>query len=436
MATLKIKTAAVFTPLLEPARYKGAWGGRGSGKSHFFAELGIEDAVRFPGDWGEGLRWLCFREVQKSLKESAKFLIEKKIQDLGLGEADGFKVFRDVVELPNDGLIAFTGLQDHTADSIKSYEGFHRAWGEEAHAISDHSLTLLRPTIRAAHSEIWFSWNPNRPTDAVDKMLRGTSAPTDSVVVRANWSDNPWFPAVLEQERQDDLEHRPERYAHIWEGDYTTVFEGAYYARHLAIAEQEGRIGFFNRDPLQKVYAFWDIGGTGSKADAVTIWVVQFVGPEIRVLDYYEVVGQPFDAHVSWLRQAGYEAAYCILPHDGRKHDTVYSVTPERFLRDAGFGVDTVPNQGAGAAMQRIDAVRQVFGNCRFNEEKTAGGREALGWYHEKRDEHRNMGLGPEHDWSSHGADSFGLMAIWRIANPSSDGWGSGPIRRNLKGVA
>ena len=434
MSVLRRRIPEAYEPLLAPSRYKGAWGGRGSGKSHFFAEHGIEEALAFPGDYGTGLRMACIREVQKSLKESAKRLIEDKLQTFGLGEKDGFKVFREVIETPGDGLIIFTGMQDHTADSVKSLEGYHRAWAEEAQGLSDRSLTLLRPTIRAEGSELWFSWNPTRPTDPVDMMLRGAKTPSDAKVVMANWRDNPWFPAALDQERRDCLANQPERYAHIWEGEYATVLDGAYFAEHMNRAQLEGRIGFVPRDDLLKVYAFWDIGSTGRSADAVAIWVVQFVGPEVRVLNYYEVVGQPFDAHVNWLRDNGYEKAVCILPHDGSKADTVFAVTPRGFLSEAGFMVEVVPNQGAGAAMRRIDAVRRVLPGVRFNEDTTKAGRDALGWYHEKRDDKRGVGLGPEHDWASHGADAFGLMAIYKqqIGDTS---WGA-PIRRNLKGVA
>jgi len=205
----KIETAEVFEPLLQPARYKGAWGGRGSGKSHFFAEDLVDHALRWPGEAGEGLRALSFREVQKSLKQSAKHLIESKIKKFGLTEADGFKVFNDCIALPGDGLLSFSGLQDHTADSIKSFEGLHIAWGEEAQSITAHSINLLRPTVRwedktrGLASELWFGWNPRRKNDAVDLMLRSEAKPSDAVVVRANWSDNPWFPGVLEQERLD-----------------------------------------------------------------------------------------------------------------------------------------------------------------------------------------------------------------------------------------
>lgn len=395
----------------------------------------MEEALRFPGEHGEGLRWLCVREVQKSLKESAKRLIEDKLSQYGLGEAQGFKVFKDVIELPKDGVITFVGMQDHTSDSVKSFEGYHRAWVEEAQSLSDRSLTLLRPTIRADGSELWFSWNPNRPTDPVDQMLRSAKTPTGSIVVKANWRDNPWFPAVLEQERQDCLANQPERYGHIWEGEYATVYEGAYFAEHLTRCELENRIGFYARDPLLKVYAVWDIGGTSDRSDATAIWIVQFIGDEIRWLNHYEVIGQPFDAHVNWLRSNGYEDAVCVLPHDARKHDVVYDVTPEGFLRSAGFVVDTVPNQGRGAALQRIDALRAVFNRCTFNRETTKGGREALGWYHEKRDEVRQIGLGPDHDWSSHTADAAGLVAVYARGIAASDGW-SKPIRRNLKGIA
>jgi phage terminase large subunit len=293
-------------------------------------------------------------------------------------------------------------MQDHTADSVKSLEGFDRAWVEESQSLSDRSLSLLRPTIRAEKSELWFSWNPSRPTDPIDQLLRGPTLPSGAAVVRANWSDNPWFPDVLEGERRDCLANQSERYGHIWEGEYATVLEGAYYAKHLTEAQLERRIGFVARDPLMKVYAFWDIGGTSSRSDATSIWVAQFVGSEVRVLNYYEAVGQPFEAHVNWLRSEGYEESVCVLPHDGRKHDQVYAVTPMSYLQEAGFAVDLVRNQGAGAALQRVDATRRLFPSIRFNEETTKGGRDALGWYHEKRDEARGIGLGPEHDFASH----------------------------------
>lgn len=407
MATLEIPTARVFRPLLEPARYKGAHGGRGSGKSHFFADLAIEDSLA-----EKGLRTVCIREVQKSLKESAKRLIEDKLIEHRLGEADGFKVFREVIETPGDGLISFQGMQDHTAESIKSLEGYGRAWCEEAQSLSARSLSLLRPTIRATGSQLWFSWNPRRKVDPVDVMLRGGALPTGAVVVRANWSDNPWFPSVLEQERLDCLKNTPDQYDHIWEGGYAAVIAGAYYAQSLALAKSEGRIGRLAKDPLMRVRAYWDLGGRGMKSDATSIWIAQFVGREIRVLDYYEAVGQPIGAHIEWMRSRKYEKALCVLPHDGAPVNPVADASWQTALEAAGFEVEVIPNQGAGAARARIEAARRRFPMIWFNEVPTEPGRTALGWYHEKMDDERNVGLGPEHDWSSHSADAFGLMCI------------------------
>lgn len=420
MRKLRIETAAVFEPLLAPAPYKGAWGGRGSGKSHFFAGLLLEDCLAEPGDHGAGMRAVCLREVQKDLAQSSKALIEAKLSDFGLGERDGFKVFRDVIQTPGDGLMIFKGMNDFTAESVKSLEGFKRAWWEEAQTATAHSLNMLRPTIRADGSQLWFSWNARRKSDAVDVMLRGPEIPTGAVVVQANWRDNPFFTQRLEQERLDCLRMQPDQYEHIWEGGYITLAEGAYFARSLTDAKTQGRIASVGPDPLMTMRAYWDIGGTGAKADACAIWIAQFVGHEIRVLDYYEAVGQPLATHVGWLRSKGYEGALCVLPHDGATNDKVYAVSYESSLRQAGFDVRVVPNMGAGAANARIEAVRRVFPNIHFNAATTEGGRDALGWYHEKRDEARGIGLGPNHDWASHAADAFGLMAVDYQSRPQA----------------
>jgi phage terminase large subunit len=407
LSILAIDTARAFAPLLGPSRYKGAWGGRGSGKSQFFAGHIVEYA-----QMQRGFRGLCAREIQKSLKESAKRLIEDKLTEYGLGIAQGFKVFNDVIQTPGDGSIMFQGLQDHTAESIKSFEGLDVFWAEEAANISPRSLQLVRPTIRKEGSELWFSWNSRLKTDPVDLMFRSGVMPTGAVCVRANWSDNPWFPGVLEQERLDCMNNNADQYGHIWEGDYVSISVGSYFAPMLTKAKAEGRIGKLNADPLLSTRAYWDIGGTGAKADAAAVWLVQFVGKEIRVLDYYEANGQPLATHTNWLRTNGYDKVMCVLPHDGDTNDRVHDVSYASALKAAGFPVTVIPNQGKGAAAMRIEAVRRILPQCWFDDAKTEPGRLSLGWYHERRDESRNIGLGPEHDWASHAADAFGLMAI------------------------
>jgi phage terminase large subunit len=298
LSILKIPTAKAFEALLQPSRYKGAFGGRGSGKSHFFGELLVETCQAERGTLA-----VCIREAQRTLAQSSKRLIEGKIASLGI--ASGFKLFADKIETPGDGIIIFRGMQDHTADSIKSLEGFRIAWVDEAQSLSARSLALLRPTIRAEGSELWASWNPRRKTDAIDDFLRARK-PTGAIVVHANWRDNPWFPAVLEEERRTDLSLYRDRYDHIWEGDYVRAFEGAYFAEMLTQARKERRIGKVSADPLLPLRAFIDIGGSGATADAFTIWVTQWVGAEIRILDYYESVGQVLAFHVNWLRSRGY----------------------------------------------------------------------------------------------------------------------------------
>ena len=203
-------------PLLAPARYKGAYGGRGSAKSHFFAGLALEDALAEPCDI------VCIREVQRTLNQSVKKLLENKIREHNAGDYFDIQDKR-ILSRPmpgGAGVIVFEGMQNHTADSIKSLEGYKRAWVEEAQTLSQRSLDLLRPTIRAEDSELWFSWNPDLDTDPVDLLLRGAEPPPDSVVVKANYRDNPWLPDVQRAELEYDRRRDPEKYAHIWLGEY------------------------------------------------------------------------------------------------------------------------------------------------------------------------------------------------------------------------
>lgn len=214
MTELRIKTPRWALPLLEPSRYKGAFGGRGSGKSHFFAELAVEAIVIDPN-----VSIVCIREIQKSLKFSAKKLIEQKITALGVGHL--FEITQtEIRRVGGEGIIIFQGMQDHTAESIKSLEGFDIAWVEEAQSLSQRSLKLLRPTIRAEGSEIWFSWNPEDELDAVDNFLRGENKPTNAIVVQVNYDSNPFLPETLYQEMLDDRRLDPDGFMHIWEGGY------------------------------------------------------------------------------------------------------------------------------------------------------------------------------------------------------------------------
>ena len=212
--TLQIKTPKWAESLLQPSRYKGAWGGRGSGKSHFFAEMMIESHIL-----DQKRRSVCVREIQKSLNQSVKRLLEMKIQDMNAGAY--FEVQDAVIKSKKgDGMIIFQGMQNHTADSIKSLEGYDCAWVEEAQSLSQVSLDLLRPTIRKPGSELHFTWNPRQSNDPVDFLLRGPTPPKDAMVIKVNYTDNPWFPSVLRDEMEYDKRRDLDKYQYVWMGEY------------------------------------------------------------------------------------------------------------------------------------------------------------------------------------------------------------------------
>lgn len=165
---------------------------------------------------------VCVREVQRSIADSVKQLLEDKIDAYGL--SGFFKITDAEIVGLNGSRIIFRGLQNHTAASIKSLEGFDVAWIEEAQTISAKSLELLTPTIRKPGSEIWASWNPENPDDPIDVFMRGAQA-ENILVQEVNWHDNPWFPDVLRDDMLRDKARDPDKYAHVWEGQYRGLSE-------------------------------------------------------------------------------------------------------------------------------------------------------------------------------------------------------------------
>lgn len=376
---------------------------------------------------------LCCREFQNSLSDSSMAEVKAAI-----AADDWLTSMYDVGQeyiRTKDGRVqfAFIGLR-HNLSSLKSKAKILLCWVDEAEPVTETAWQTLIPTVREEGSEIWVTWNPARKGSPTD--LRFRHAPdADYKIIELNWRDNPKFPEVLERERQRDLRDRPDQYAHIWEGDYLTVQTGAYFARYIHQAKEEGRITTLVRDPLMTIQTYWDIGSSSDRADATAIWVTQTIGERVNVLDYYEATGQPLAVHIAWLRSKSYDDGIHWLPHDGNQHERVLPITYEGALRNAGLRVQVVKNQGKGAAMLRIEALRRRFGNLYFDGDKCKGGLDALGWYHERIDEKRQIGLGPEHDWSSHAADAAGLIAIAMEQNASRPtsfkpidfaGWGNG----------
>lgn len=416
MKAAQIALPDKLIPVFEGAAdVRGAYGGRGSAKTRSFAKMAAVRGYIF-GKGGITGQILCARQFMNSLDDSSLEECKRAICDEPF-LAEYYEIGDKYIK-SRDGRIsfAFAGL-DRNISSIKSKGRILLCWVDEAEPVTEEAWQTLEPTLREEgedwNAELWVTWNPKRKSSPVESRYRRSTNPLVKCV-ELNWADNPKFPEKLSRQRLRDLEERPEQYDHIWGGGYATALAGAYFASALTKAKEQGRIGRVAADPLMTVRLFCDIGGTGAKADAFTIWAAQFIGKEIRVVDYYEAVGQPLASHLAWARSKGYtpDRAQFWLPHDGSTQDKVYDVSYESAMKQAGYEVTVIPNQGKGAAKARIEAGRRMFSAIWFNEETTTPGREALGWYHEKIDEVRNIGLGPDHDWASHGADAFGLMCV------------------------
>lgn len=396
-----------LVPVFEgAARFRGAYGGRGSGKTRSFAKMSAVVAARAALSGREGVV-LCARQFMNSLSDSSFSEVSAAIrEDEWLSEQ--FEIGESFIRTRCRRVeYVFVGLA-RNLNSVKSKARILLCWVDEAEDVSEPAWVVLIPTVREDDSEIWVTWNPRLKSSPTNKRFRDAKD-DDMKIVELNWRDNPWFPAVLETERQRDKRDRPDQYDHIWEGAYATAANGAYYASCLLQAKLDGRICRVVRDPLLPIYTHHDIGGRGARADNYVMWVSQRVGREIRVLDHYNSQGQPLGHHAQWLRDHSYERAHIVLPHDGQNQGGP-AQTWEDGWREAKLGpVRVIKNQGEGAAMYRIEQTRRHFGRVLFNEATTEDGRIMLGLYAPRISEQTGADRGPNHDYS-HDADAFGLM--------------------------
>jgi phage terminase large subunit len=412
VSTVQLKIPDKLVPVFTgDADVRGSRGGRGSAKTRTFAKMTAVRAHMWDQMGREGII-LCTRLFMNSLADSSLEEIKAAIRSEPWLEPH-FDIGEKYIRTASGRIsYAFSGL-DRNIDSIKSKARILLNWTDEAEAVTEEAWVKLIPTLREEDSELWVTWNPERENSPTNKRFFNSTDPRTKIV-EMNWRDNPWFPDILNRVRLKDKAERPDQYNHIWEGDFVSVIEGAYYASHITKAKEEGRVGLVAEDPNLIIRLFADIGGTGAKADNFVFWAAQFVGTEIRWLNHYEQQGQPISTHLNWLRSQGYSTDRCKiwLPHDGDKQDAVFDVSYRTAFEAAGYAVEIVPNQGKGAAMNRVEEGRRLFPRMRFDETKTAPGLKALGWYHEKRDAERGIGLGPDHDWSSHSADAFGTGCV------------------------
>lgn len=399
---------AKLRPLFKPKRYKVMHGGRGGGKSWAVARALLLMAADRP------LRILCAREVQKSMRDSVHRLLKDQVVALNL--TDEFEVLDNEIRGANGSLFLFAGLQAHTVDSIKSFEGCDIVWVEEAHGVSKKSWDTLIPTIRKPESEIWLTLNPDMDTD--ETYQRFIAAPSDDTwLCEINWRDNPWFPEVLEQERQKAERSWPqEDYEHIWEGRPRRVAEGAIYRHEIEALFTDKRVRDVPYDPSMPVHTVWDLGWN----DAMTIIMVQRGPMDVRVIDYIEDSNRTLDWYVSQLERRSYRWGTDFIPHDGRTRNFQTGKSTEELLTEMKRKPSVLP---ANSIEEGIKAARMVFPKCYFDKEKTARLVECLKRYRRDINQRTGEAVGPLHDEYSHGADAFRYLgqSVDLMTNVASD---------------
>lgn len=417
MSILRVQVPRKLKPLLLPKRYKGAYGGRGGAKSHFFAEQIILRCLMRP------TRVVCIREVQSSIKDSVRQLLIDKINKLNVSAM--FEVLDTEIRGPEGSLIVFKGMQSYNAMNIKSLEAYDVAWVEEAQTLTQHSLDLLRPTLRREGSELWFSWNPRFKTDPVDMFFR-KNPPPDAISVLVNWRDNPWFPDVLRREMAHDFMVDEDKADHIWNGAYGNS-QGAILAKLVNQAERTGRVN--DEIVYDPKGAPIEISGDLGYRDTASWWYWQRVPGGFNLLKYEGDTGLDADDWIPRLQTSVTELGATLgkiwLPHDARaktfqsKHTTV-----ERFLSAfGGSAIDVVPQS---KKLDQISAARAVLPKCAFNATACEAGLDGLrAWEFEYNEESGVFSRDPLHNWASHPSDAFAygaqVMSVAEYVKPMQE---------------
>lgn len=387
------KFEGLFKP--EKSRYRVYYGGRGGAKSWNFARALLIKAAQKP------MRILCAREFQTSIKDSVHKLLSDQIYALGMESI--YEITQTSIRSINGSEFIFVGIKNNT-NNVKSIEGIDICWVEEAQSVSANSWNVLIPTIRKQDSEIWISFNPELPTDETWKRFVENPAP-ESVLVKVNWSDNPWFPETLNNERLMLKGRDIAAYNNVWEGIPRSTIDGAIFARELEMAELEGRITNVPYDPSKPVHAIFDLGW----ADNTACWLIQFIGFDIRVLRYFEDNQKTIQHYLSLMQTYGYIYDTIWLPHDAAAKSLGTGKSIEEIVRATGYRVqilDRVP------VADSINAARTIFPRCYFDRKNTEDGLNCLRHYRYDVDEHGTFSQKPLHDIYSHGADAWRYIGL------------------------
>jgi len=402
--------------LFEPSRYKVLYGGRGSGKSWGVARSLLTIGIQKP------IRVLCARELQNSITDSVHALLADQIKTMGIESF--YEIQNTVIYGKNGTEFLFAGLK-HNITKIKSFEGVDICWVEEAQTVSKSSWDTLIPTVRKDKSEIWITFNPELDTDETYKRFV-VHPPSNAVVQKVNWSDNPWFPEVLRDEKDDLKERDMDAYLNVWEGNTRQVLDGAVYANELRKAQEESRIKDVFIDPSIPVSTFWDLGWS----DLNSIWFVQTVpGGEVRVIDFYQNCQKTIDHYVQILQTKGYTYRDHWLPHDA-EHKNMTGKSVKDIMQGMNLPIRITPKLSIADG---INAARMLMNRCYFDQNRCAEGLQALRHYRYEVDPDTKLfSKTPLHDQNSHAADAWRYVAV--ALDESADSW-SQPIKINTKWI-
>ena len=417
---MSARAALEIPPKLIPifqgsADVRGAWGGRGSGKTRTFALMTAVRAYMWDKAQREGVI-LCGRQFMNSLAESSFDEIKYAIKAHAWLEA-AFDIGEKYIRTKSRRIsYSFSGL-DRNVDSIKSKSRILLCWIDEAEPTTEGAYVKLIPTLREEDSELWVTWNPESRRSPTHKRFRESTSDERVKIAEINYRDNYWFPKILERTRLRDLADRHEQYEHIWEGGFATIFVGAYYSKELNALRLAGRINSnVLYDPSLPVHTAWDLG----ISDSTAIWFFQVVGKEIRVIAYYEDHNISLETHCDILNAMPYVYGKDYVPHDAKVREYGTGRTRVETMLAKKRQPEVVPNH---TIMDGINAARLALAICFFNETTCEAGLDALRQYRTEFDDDKQAFADrPRHDWTSHGADSFRYlaMAYQTIAEPEA----------------
>lgn len=426
-----------LVPVFEgAATVRGAYGGRGSGKTRSFAAMIAIRGLWFAEAGIEG-QLLCAREHLNSLDESSMAEVKAAIRAIPWLNAY-YDIGEKYIRTKNRRVyFTFAGLRTNV-ESIKSRARILICWVDEAEKVQESSWRVLTPTLRDEgegwEAELWVTWNPLSDRSATHIRFR-KFPPANSKIVEMNWRDNPWFPSRMEKERLEDQRLRPDTYEHVWEGDFLKALLGSYFAPALKKIEQNGQICSIPIEPGIKASTFWDLG-LNRRSGQMAIWIVQPVGKERRHIGCYCNADHGLPHYIQWLWDFGekhnirYDKHYA--PHDISVRELSSGKSRLTVAKELGIEFERIPQ--VDLKQTSIDAANAAIPYCWFDKERCADGLDALWHYHREFDEDRQAFKGqPYHDWSSDFSDAFQQEAMAydkmeedrKPPEPETDPWAS-----------